>query len=124
MLKKFSFIFPITEPVTDKGRREGLSYIHTGDWRINGEAYKIACSSPNSEDIFEFKIDEILYEGTDINPVLTTTEMVEAVKAACFNHIQNIFNNEHENDQLPQHKIGIPLGKIIYMPLVLHRKVK
>ena len=124
MRKKFSFIFPITEPVTDRGRREGLTYAHTGDWRINGEAYKIKGSSSNSDEIFEFKIEEILYEGTDINPVLTTTEMVVNVKAACFNHIQNIFDDEPENDVRPQHIIGNSFGKIIYMPLVLHRKVK
>lgn len=124
MRRKFSFIFPITEPVTDKDRREGLTYAHAGDWRIIGEAYKIKGFFPNPDDIFKFTIEEILYEGTDINPVLTTTEMVETVKAACLNHIQNIFDNEPENNELPQHKLGNPLGKIIYMPLVLHRQVK
>jgi hypothetical protein len=50
--------------------------------------------------------------------------MVDAVKAACMNHIQNLFDDDPDNEMPVQHTIGSALGKIIYMPLVLRRKVR
>ncbi|MFT3908123.1 MAG: hypothetical protein QM737_01750 [Ferruginibacter sp.] len=123
MQKKFSFLFPITESFPDTNRREGLSFGHMGDWRISGIAYKKAGMLKNTDFLYEYEIDEIVYDGTDINPVLETAEIFEKVKAACKNHIHYLFQDEETNNEIPTiYKIGRSGAKVI--DLLLRRKAQ
>lgn len=124
MRKKFSFILPSPIAAQDKMLVEGMHAAHTASWRINGEASVTKLYSRNCNDFFEFVIHEIFYDGTDINPVLATSAIVDKVKEACNRHIHHLFTQEQEVLIPVQPAEDNRLAKILYLPFVLQLRVK
>ena len=113
MLHNFSFVYPVTQRIPDKTRREGIRYDHTGDLIISG-----ICNKPTEtwDKIYnyEFEVKHIVYDGPDGNSNLTTGEMLENVNAACLNHVRNLLEDAQSNNSVPSHhKIGSLHGRVI-----------
>lgn len=121
MKKRFSFLFPVTEIFPDTHRREGLRYDYIGDWRVNGIAYKKISMLQNADlQQYEYQIDEIVYNGTDINPILATKEIFDMVKAACTNHIHFLFGGHEDKNDVPTlYKIYESIAKVFKLPIQL-----
>lgn len=118
----FSFIYLLTQRRVDLHRDGGWRFDHAGDLVVNGVAWQL----PDAEDetgAYEFDIDEILYEGTNIFPVLETFDSLDNIEAACYHHIHHLFIGEPSDYEVPAlfTPISTP-GKLITLPL--RRKVK
>lgn len=123
MRKKFSFIYPVTRKNDATFRRDLNPYEHVADLVINGEAYIAKANLLNNiSNKYCFNIHEILFDGRNIYPHTDIIEPLENIKAACLNHVEELFIVPETKGEKPLPRIYPALAKIITLPL--RRKVR
>lgn len=102
MRKRFSFIYPITKALVDLQRKGGWRFDHITDLIISGVGYANNVN-PNDpiEEKYDFDIEEILFEGKNIYPVMDALDMTEQIENACFNHVHHLFTNQEPLYEIP-----------------------
>lgn len=117
MRKKFTFIYPLTQRRVDLHRKGGYRFDHIGNLIVSGVGYLNSDTEEFNEQ-YEFDIEEISYNGTDILPVLDAFETLDNIEAACFNHLQHLFNNEESEYEIPViPRVNPGIAKVITLPL-------
>lgn len=83
--KKFTFNFPISESRTTLS---GLRWKHYCDLTISGIGYKYA-----SDDLYDVDIEDVIYEGINIYPLLRVTEqpLFDDINDAAYQHVADMF---------------------------------
>jgi hypothetical protein len=118
-LLNFEFIYPLTVKKVDIFRHGGYRYEHITDLVVKGVGYKFNGYSVLDplEDQYDFDIDEILYAGVNIYPVLKAMDAMDEINDACFNHIHRLFLGEESEYKVPGTPLPFPLAKIVTMSL-------
>src|SRR5215204_4240335 len=92
MKRSFAFIYPLTQGRVDIHRPGGLRYDHMGDLTVRGFAVEKRGNTMEAMDErYDFEIDEIVFDGVNIYPVLETFDNLDKIEAACYHHIHHMF---------------------------------
>lgn len=83
--KNFGFLFPLSHKVVRDLRSVTE---HIGDLMITGTAYLNVTAQPTDpiDEKYSVDIDFIIWNGTDIKPVLECTEMISDLQEAALQH--------------------------------------
>ncbi len=73
-----------------KSDRGKVRYAHLIDLLVNGKGAKIHHIQEASQPTYEFDIEEILAENTNILPQLAEANGLEGIKAACMHHVKHV----------------------------------
>jgi hypothetical protein len=123
MRRNFSFIYPLMDARVDLDRQGGWRYDHVTNLIIKGIAFKQGGSSLDSiEDRYEFDIEEILYEGKNVYPMLEAFKSLDDIEAACFHHIHHLFTDQESEYEIPYQANDVTAAKVITLPM--KRKIK
>lgn len=114
----FQFIFPVVEKKIDIFRPGGVRYEHHTDLIISGIGYKNSGFSilDSLEDIYDFDLETILYEGKDVLQLLTVLGDLDQIHSACFHHIHHLFIGERSDYEIPQFSTAGTSAKVIRFP--------
>lgn len=124
MRKNFSFIYPVTKKPEGRVRKWGQPYEHIADLLIKGVAHFTKAGVLNNiSNKYKIDISGIWYEGRNLFPHTDTFDSLENIKAACLNHVEELFNNTQvlDDDREQPPKMYPALAKVITLPL--RRKV-
>jgi hypothetical protein len=117
MRRNFKFIYPLTQTKIDVHRPRGLRYDHVADLLVKGVAFENRASV--LEDLterYDMQIEEILYEGVNILPILESVEAIDKIQDACYHHIHHLFSGLESEYEVPAANDMQP-GKVITLPL-------
>lgn len=117
-MKPFSFIYPVTKKQTAVGRIGSQVYDHVADLIVNGIA-KITHANVlnNISPKYDVQINEVLFEGNDIFHEIEIFESIENIKAACLNHMRELFKADEVQPGNDSVKMFPALARVVTMPL-------
>lgn len=87
----FSFDFPLIERGWKKGR---VTTTHVGTLNISGIAYKDTRISILESGRYTADIDFVMFNGTDIKPVLFAMDKMEEIEQAAEQHAAFVFSTD------------------------------
>src|SRR4051812_5078910 len=122
MKKRFSFIYPVTQGRVDLKRIGAWRYDHVADLVVTGTSVEKSRNTlEKPDDRFDFDIEEILFEGVNIFPILDAMDSLDKIEAACFHHIHHLSMGEESDFNIYEPKQG-SLARVISLPL--KRKIR
>lgn len=118
-MQAFSFIYPVTQRQNNLGRIGSQVYEHVADLIVSGIARITHANVLNNiSPKYDVEINEVLYEGSNIYPHIEKFESVENIKAACVNHVRELFKSEDTEDTANASVKMFPaLARVVTMPL-------
>lgn len=104
--KEFEFNYPLTQKAV---RDLKIVTEHVGDLNISGVAYMYPNESVISGRRYDYDIDHIKWNGTDVKSLLEAIGDTNEICEATLAHAAYVFNNKDENVEVEEKRERSPL---------------